>query len=69
MVHVFVSLSFLQACSPVQVSVVSRGPGCQAWTPSPSVSGHNNTPVGPKTDCVSLFTLPDSLSVISHILA
>lgn len=31
-----------QACSPVQVPVVSKSSGCQAWTPSTSVSGHNN---------------------------
>ncbi|XP_042359375.1 zinc finger protein 395b [Plectropomus leopardus] len=34
-----------QACGPVQVSVAPRSPGCQGWTPSASVSGHNNTPV------------------------
>ncbi|KAK1888780.1 Zinc finger protein 395 [Dissostichus eleginoides] len=34
-----------QACSPVQVSVASRTPGCQGWNPSASVSGHSNTPV------------------------
>ncbi|XP_019123240.2 zinc finger protein 395b isoform X1 [Larimichthys crocea] len=35
-----------QACSPVQVSVTARSPGCQGWTPTASVSGHSNTPVG-----------------------
>ncbi|XP_068564807.1 zinc finger protein 395b isoform X2 [Cebidichthys violaceus] len=34
-----------QACSPVQVSVAPRSPGCQGWTPSTSVTGHSNTPV------------------------
>ncbi|XP_056284401.1 zinc finger protein 395b [Pseudoliparis swirei] len=34
-----------QACSPVQVSVASRSPGCQGLTPSTTVSGHSNTPV------------------------
>ncbi|XP_035534648.1 zinc finger protein 395b isoform X2 [Morone saxatilis] len=32
-----------QACSPVQVSVAPRSPGCQGWTPS--ASGHINTPM------------------------
>ncbi|KAL7388290.1 hypothetical protein ABVT39_010857 [Epinephelus coioides] len=35
-----------QACSPVQVSVAPRSPGCQGWTPSASISGHSNTPEG-----------------------
>ncbi|XP_047430289.1 zinc finger protein 395b isoform X2 [Mugil cephalus] len=35
-----------QACSPVQVSVASRSPSSQGWTPSTSASGHSNTPVG-----------------------
>ncbi|XP_031151333.1 zinc finger protein 395b isoform X2 [Sander lucioperca] len=34
-----------QACSPVQVSVAPKSPGCQGWTPSTSVSGPSNTPV------------------------
>lgn len=42
-----------QACSPVQISVASRSPGCQAWTPSTSVSGHSNTPMA-KPRCRSV---------------
>lgn len=38
-------LPSLQACSPVQVSVVSRTPGCQGST-SVSVPGQSNAPVG-----------------------
>ncbi|XP_032398433.1 zinc finger protein 395b isoform X1 [Etheostoma spectabile] len=34
-----------QACSPVQVSLAPKSPGCQGWTPSASVSGPSNTPV------------------------
>lgn len=36
----------LQACSPVQVSVAPKSPGCQGWTPATSVSCHSNTQVG-----------------------
>ncbi|CAG12992.1 unnamed protein product, partial [Tetraodon nigroviridis] len=38
-----------QACNPVQVSVATRGPSYQSWTPSPSVPAHTNTPVGPRS--------------------
>ncbi|XP_051264585.1 zinc finger protein 395b isoform X2 [Dicentrarchus labrax] len=42
-----------QACSPVQVSVASRSPSCQGWTPS--ASGHSNTPmVKPRCRSVSV---------------
>lgn len=34
-----------QACSPVQVSVVPKSPGCRGWTPSTSGSVHSNTPM------------------------
>lgn len=41
-----------QACSPVQVSVASRSPGCQGST---SVSGHSNAPmVKPRCRSVSV---------------
>lgn len=44
-----------QACSPVQVSVASRSPGCQGLTTSASVSGHSNTPmVKPRCRSVSV---------------
>ncbi|XP_041660402.1 zinc finger protein 395b [Cheilinus undulatus] len=45
-----------QACSPVQVSVSSRSPGCQVWTPSASVTaGPSNTPmVKPRCRSVSV---------------
>lgn len=44
-----------QACSPVQVSVASRSPSCQGWSPSTSVSGHSNTPmVKPRCRSVSV---------------
>ncbi|XP_045917261.1 zinc finger protein 395b isoform X1 [Micropterus dolomieu] len=44
-----------QACSPVQVSVASRSPGCQGWTPSASVSGHSSTPmIKPRCRSVSV---------------
>nr|XP_046229628.1 zinc finger protein 395b isoform X2 [Scatophagus argus] len=44
-----------QACSPVQVSVASRGPNCQGWTPSSSISGQSNTPmVKPRCRSVSV---------------
>ncbi|KAM7368244.1 hypothetical protein PAMP_014484 [Pampus punctatissimus] len=44
-----------QACSPVQVSVASRSPACQAWTTSTTVSGHSNTAmVKPRCRSVSV---------------
>ncbi|KAG7244249.1 hypothetical protein INR49_004387 [Caranx melampygus] len=44
-----------QACSPIQVSVSPRSPGCQGWTPTPSASGHSNTPmVKPRFRSVSV---------------
>ncbi|XP_040921033.1 zinc finger protein 395b isoform X1 [Toxotes jaculatrix] len=44
-----------QACSPVQVSVAPRSPGCQGWTPAASVSGHSNTAmVKPRCRSVSV---------------
>ncbi|XP_029352422.1 zinc finger protein 395b [Echeneis naucrates] len=44
-----------QACSPIQVSVAPRSPGCQGWTPTAPVSGHNNTPmVKPRCRSVSV---------------
>uniref|UniRef100_UPI0037E7299C zinc finger protein 395b n=1 Tax=Semicossyphus pulcher TaxID=241346 RepID=UPI0037E7299C len=44
-----------QACGPVQVSVASRSPGCQVWTPSTSIAGQNNTPmVKPRCRSVSV---------------
>ncbi|XP_076612325.1 zinc finger protein 395b isoform X2 [Chaetodon auriga] len=44
-----------QACSPVQVSVASRSPACQGWTPSTSVSGHSIAPmVKPRCRSVSV---------------
>ncbi|GLD59559.1 zinc finger protein 395-like isoform X1, partial [Lates japonicus] len=43
------------ACSPVQVSVAPRSPGCQGWTPATSVSGHSNTQmVKPRCRSVSV---------------
>lgn len=39
-------LCSFQACNPVQVSVATRGPSCQSWTPSAAVSGHANAAVG-----------------------
>ncbi|KAG8011103.1 hypothetical protein GBF38_005762 [Nibea albiflora] len=50
-----------QACSPVQVSVTTRSPGCQGWTPTASVSGHSNTPVG--LEDISLMVKPRCRSV------
>ncbi|XP_034554995.1 zinc finger protein 395b isoform X2 [Notolabrus celidotus] len=44
-----------QACSPVQVPVASRSPGCQVWTPSAPISSHSNTPlVKPRCRSVSV---------------
>ncbi|XP_022623472.1 zinc finger protein 395-like isoform X2 [Seriola dumerili] len=44
-----------QACSPIQVSVAPRSPGCQGWTPATSVSSHSNTPmVKPRCRSVSV---------------
>ncbi|TWW68309.1 Zinc finger protein 395 [Takifugu flavidus] len=42
-----------QACNPVQVSVATRGPSCQSWTLSTSVSGPANTAVA-KPRCRSV---------------
>ncbi|XP_074541588.1 zinc finger protein 395b isoform X2 [Halichoeres trimaculatus] len=44
-----------QACSPVQVQVASRSPGCQVWTPAAPVASHSNTPlVKPRCRSVSV---------------
>ncbi|KAM4528900.1 zinc finger protein 395b isoform 1-T1 [Fundulus diaphanus] len=44
-----------QACSPVQVSVAPKNVCNQGWTPSPSASGHSNTPmVKPRCRSVSV---------------
>ncbi|XP_070706022.1 zinc finger protein 395b isoform X2 [Pempheris klunzingeri] len=44
-----------QACGPVQVSVATRSPSCQGWTPSTSISGQSNTPlVKPRCRSVSV---------------
>ncbi|CAJ1077207.1 zinc finger protein 395b isoform X2 [Xyrichtys novacula] len=44
-----------QACSPVQVSVASKSPGCQVWTPSAPIASHTNTPmVKPRCRSVSV---------------
>lgn len=44
-----------QACTPVQVSVAPRSPSSQGWTPSASISTHNNTPmVKPRCRSISV---------------